>query len=333
MDESRIESNLNTFGWRLVSDQEPGFVGGRKLVQSLETGEHRMADIVNSYESITTHSLGINAAFARNWSEKYTTSFGKGGWLDLEDMIGYEILSIDQRARRLSTIPRTELTSTPNEAWDLVLKLYRCLEYITLCGACHLAICPDSIYITDAQVRVGEPWYHRHSDGRPIFNEYVFDKLIIDAIPTAARRYAAPEVLNYHVDNSALASMLPAHPSMIKFGPEIDPYLRLLEAPPTREELMKAPTEQADIYSFALLALYIFAGYEPDRSIEDAPDRAGAIQRLSSEFDEEIARDLSEALDPDWQKRPPILGIKNAISFFAERRGMTLPPTWWHKAR
>jgi hypothetical protein len=115
--------------------------------------------------------------------------------------------------------------------------------------------------------------------------ELEFDKDVLLAIPAEARVFSAPEIAE--IDAAEVSG-------------------------------------ESDQYSFALLLLYLFAGYVPDGSIENASNRMAAIRQLDPVFDEKLAEALAPALNPDINNRGRITTLLDQLGLFAQRLGITV---------
>lgn len=89
---------------------------------------------------------------------------------------------------------------------------------------------------------------------------------------------------------------------------------------------------ESDDYSMALLALYVFCGYRPNGSVENASDRQAAIRALCPELDDLIAGELARALSPEPGERTNCVDLKCALAAFGQRIGIPLSEAYLAKA-
>lgn len=281
MNDQHISTLLRERGYEFIRDLSPGFVGARKLIKQLETGREFSADIVDAKESETAEALCLNASNARNWGSKFTTGPIELGFLELG--LYYQVLCMDSNDIPLSLMDRGKYAADPASAAMCAAKLSRCLDYVARDQTCHLAICPDSVYINGSTVRLGEFWFCRLRDGRPFFESD--DDIILDAIPAAARLFAGPELTS---DKAEIGM-------------------------------------ESDIYSLALLIVFLFTGLLPNDPSLGQPLTPRSIRRLCAAIDEPMSLVLTQALDPRPRKRPFLSHFLDEVDKFAQRVGATLP--------
>lgn len=287
-----VDRNLRRCGWNPVSEQPAGFVGVRLEVENMESGDLRLADILYGSSDSFTYPLTINVGYARDWSPSYTTGAIKTGWLEHSTHLGYQILSIDASAKRLTQMTPLEYSESPQDACRTMMQLVKCVEWIARNQCCHLAICPSSVYFSDGKFLLGELWYCRLANGEPFLLSTENSDLILDAIPKEAQLYSAPELTN---DRRRISRL-------------------------------------CDGYSLALLTLNVFAGYVPDGSIENSTNRRATIRDLCPALDHEIAGKLANCLHPDPGLRGDSVDLKYAFAAFGERIGIPLSQEYLAKA-
>jgi hypothetical protein len=265
-------------------DLPPGLMAERKLCLD-EHGKEVIVDFVDARDDKRAYAAVINSGYIRGMDPHYVVVPTFYSWL--EDDIGLEILSMDKETVPLSRVPR-ERCADPKDTTIIALQIMKSLEYMLRYGSCHLALCPESIYLDEQSARIGELWFCRAPNGEPINPKY--DRDVLMAIPKEARVFSAPEI-----------------------------------AANGDEEV----GGESDYYSFALLLLYLFAGYVPNGTIEHAPDRNVAIKELYPAFDEKLVECIGEALNPSIIGRGNILWFRDCLGRFARSLGVDVPPSFF----
>lgn len=192
-DDEQISQHFEKVGWRVLRDEPPGLIGGRKLVKDLKSGEELQADVVKLSEGERTRALCLNAQSFGLRDQSYAVSGFERGYFAEEWF--YQVLPMWHEDRTLAATPREEFAATPQQGVVTAMRVLKSLEYLYLECCCHLAVSPWTVYRNHRDTRMGELWFVRRHSGAPLKPLWELYDLIPEAIPVYVQPYCAPEVI------------------------------------------------------------------------------------------------------------------------------------------
>lgn len=158
-----IEHAMHEIGFRILSDEPAGLIGIRKRVESVESGEAFLADIVDTSSDALLRVQALTAENAIRFDKTFVAiPLLTRWWGD----VYCQILTVDRDWAPISRLSRNEFAKTPQQAMEIALSATKCLEYLSRLGVCHLAICPSTVYTNGHHVRFAEMWTMEHANGQ-----------------------------------------------------------------------------------------------------------------------------------------------------------------------
>jgi hypothetical protein len=121
-----------------------------------------------------------------------------------------------------------------------------------------------------------------------------------------------------------------------EYGSALDRFIRndarLFSAPDFRDDVPHAGAP-SDVFSFALLVLYLFSGIHVDNeTLRLSSDRIKTILQICPDLTKEFANCLARALEPKIAQRTHALHLREEVAFQAIAFGMQVPDEYFERA-
>lgn len=299
-----IDTYFRNIGWQVVQVAQrgegaqreegapalSGLIGERILVKNVESGEEYQSTLIDTSDDEIAGAICKNIEQIVGLKTSDVIAPLKMGWIT--PTLFYCISTMVPDDAPLAMLPREVYAHDGKQACRTLIALITSVESLIDKHLCHLAISPWSLYKNQKFTRLGELWFCRYGKGSGTRTEM----MTIRAIPHAVQHFCAPEVV---------AQLVPSR-----------------GAESARIDVSQQTGTHSDVYSLTLMALFLVAGYNPDRSIEDSSNRTKAIRAACPLFDKEVAEALALGLEPNIDKRLTMYQFRYAIGRLASQLGV-----------